>query len=107
MSSLTPEHLAPLGQGCECVAEHSPTAYVPTVHHVCPQSWGGQTVLGNLVTLCPSSHTAVHRLIDDYVRAGGDPGWDVRQHFSAFQRDLAERAWAQRPATPTITSLAH
>lgn len=102
-----PMALAPLGQGCACVAEHSPAAYVPTRHHILPQSWNGPTTTANLVTLCPSSHTAVHRLLDEYVRAGGDPGWEVRRRFSAFQRDLAARAWAQRPAEPTITSLTH
>lgn len=100
-------HLAPLGQGCQCVTSHSPSAYVPTVHHILPQSWNGQTVPENLATICPNTHTAVHRLIDNYVRAGGDPGWDVRQHFSAYQRDLALRAWEQRPDVPTITSVAH
>jgi hypothetical protein len=96
--------IAILGEGCECVAEHSPHAYIPNQHHVLPRSWGGQTVDTNLVTICDNTHRAVHRLIDDYVRAGGDPGWETRRHFSAYQRDLALRAWNQRPAVPTITS---
>ncbi|MGI8682016.1 MAG: HNH endonuclease [Mycobacteriales bacterium] len=100
-----PVSLAVLSTGCVCVAEHSPTAYVPTRHHRLPQSWGGPSVADNLVTLCPSTHTAVHRLIDEYVRHGGDPGWDTRRHFGAYARDLAARAWEQRPVTPTITSL--
>lgn len=99
--------LAPLGQGCACVADHSPAAYVPVRHHVVPESWDGPTIASNLVTICPSTHTAVHRLIDEYVRHGGDPGWDTRRHFSPFQRDLALRAWEQRPEKPTITSLEH
>lgn len=96
-----------LGHGCGCVGEHSPTAYVPTQHHILPRSWHGETIDINLVTLCPNAHTATHRLIDDYVRAGGDPGWETRCHFSPFIRELALRAWEQRPATPTITSLEH
>lgn len=96
-----------VGVGCACVATHSPAAYVPAKHHALPQSWGGQTVPSNLVMLCPNAHTATHRLIDEYVRAGGDPGWETRRHFSAYVRDLALRAWEQRPPVPTITSLHH
>jgi hypothetical protein len=103
----TPERLAPLGQGCRCVTVHSPVAYVPTRHHIVPQSWGGPTIDSNLVTLCPSSHTAVHRLLDDYVRVGGDPGWETRRHFGEHVRDLAQHAWDHRPEHPTITSLSH
>lgn len=99
--------LAALGEGCECVADHAPAAYVPTRHHILPQSWGGPTVDANLVTLCPSTHTAVHRLLDEYVRNGGDPGWETRRHFGPYVRGLALRAWEQRPAKPTITSLHH
>ena len=106
-SSSEPAALNPLGGLCGCVAEHSPTAFVPTYHHILPQSWGGPSVPENMVWLCPNAHTATHRLIDDYVRAGGDPGWDVRQHFSPFVRGLALRAWEQRPTDPGITSVSH
>ena len=104
---MTVAGLNPLGSGCECVTAHSPAAYVGAQHHVLPQSWGGQTTKANLVWLCPNAHTATHRLIDSYVRAKGDPGWEVSRHFSPFVRDLAARAWNQRPGTPTITSLEH
>ena len=100
-------HLNPLGSGCACVAQHSPAAYVGALHHILPQSWNGKTVAANLVMLCPNAHTATHRLIDSYVRAKGDPGWEVRQHFSPFVRDLALRAWEQRPDVPSITSIRH
>lgn len=95
----------PLGELCQCVTQHVPAAFVPTHHHVLPQSWGGQTVESNMVWLCPNAHTAVHRLIDEYVRVDGEPAWDVRQHFSAYIRELAARAWAQHPENPHITSL--
>lgn len=97
--------LNPLGALCGCVAEHSPKAFVPTNHHIVPESWEGSGEDWNRIWLCPNTHTATHRLIDDYVRAGGEPGWEIRQHFSPFVRDLAERAWAGRPENPTITSL--
>jgi len=92
---------------CACVAKHSPTAYVTASHHVLPKAWNGQTVPSNLVPLCPNSHTAVHKLLDAYVKAGGLPDWRLRQHYSAYVRALAGRAWAQRPAHPVITSLEH
>jgi hypothetical protein len=95
--------LAPLGSGCRCVTQHSPAAYVLVKHHIKPKSWGGPDTVENLVDVCPNSHSAVHRLIDSYVRAKGDPGWEVRRKFSAFQRELALRAWEQRPPVPTYT----
>lgn len=104
---MTIVELNPLGELCECVKTHAPAAFVPTHHHILPQSWGGPTVDENLVWLCPNSHTAVHRLIDDHIRYGGTVPWEIRQHFSSFQRDLAERAWAQRPENPTYTLPTH
>lgn len=100
-----PVLLNPLGELCACVSEHVPSAFVPTYHHILPQSWGGPSVPENMVWLCPNAHTAVHRLIDEHVRVNGEPGWDVEKHFSPFVRDLAHRAWANRPPDPHITSL--
>lgn len=77
------------------------------MHHVLPQSWGGQSVAANLVPLCPNSHTATHRLIDAYVHAGGVPPNPVLHTYNPFVRDLAARAWAGRPEHPTPTSLEH
>lgn len=102
-----PVLLNPLGSDCHCVDHHMPKAYVAALHHIVPQSWGGKTTTLNLVMICPNTHTAVHRLIDEYVRHGGLPGWEIRQHFSVYQRDLASRAWNARPEKPTITSLEH
>jgi hypothetical protein len=105
MTEQTPEELAPVGEGCLCVSTHAPRAYVPNKHHILPESWGGKKVPENLIPLCANAHTSVHYLIDQYVRAGGLPPWSERAKFSPFIRDLAARAWAQRPEKPTITSL--
>lgn len=100
----TPAKLAPLGQGCGCVEEHEPRAYVPNRHHIKPESWGGPTTDENLVTLCPNTHTATHRLIDEYVRTGGIPPWSTREHFGPLARALAEKAWELRPSDrPPLT----
>lgn len=96
-----------LGEGCECVQNHSPRNYVPNDHHILPQSWGGRTVKANLIRICANTHTATHHLLDEYVRAGGDPGWEVRRRYGILARELAARAWAQRPETPTLTSVSH
>lgn len=95
----------PIGEGCACVDDHNPSAYVPADHHIIPRSWGGPDVAENRRLICPNTHTAVHRLIDEYVRAGGDPGWEIRRHYGVYQRELAKFAWDHRPAKPTITSL--
>ena len=98
--------LARMGEGCTCVATHSPAAYVVAKHHIKPQSWGGLTVPSNLIDICPNTHTATHRLLDDYVRNGGDPGWEARRKFGVLARALALKAWEQRPSdNPGITSL--
>lgn len=90
---------------CLCVARHTPAAYVPNRHHILPKSWGGLTTTANLITICPNAHSAVHRLLDAYVKAGGLPDTTTRRGYSPFVRDLAARAWAQRPPNPTITSI--
>jgi hypothetical protein len=67
--------------------------------------WDGPDIRENKRLICPNTHTATHRLIDEYVRAGGDPGWEVRRHFGVYVRELARFAWDHRPPKPTITSL--
>lgn len=100
-----PMSLAELGQGCICVSSHTPRAYVPALHHIKPQSWGGATVKSNLILLCPNTHGATHRLLDTYVRADGVVTNADTRHFGDLSRALALSAWEQRPDKPTITSL--
>lgn len=95
----------PVGQGCHCVRSHTPGSYVAAWHHIKPQSWGGLSVPENLALVCPNTHTATHRLLDEYVRANGDPGYPVRRMFGEYVRAMVNTAWAQRPEHPTITSL--
>lgn len=92
---------------CPCVAEHRPASYVPNRHHILPQSWGGQSVAANLIDICPNTHTSTHRLLNAYVHAGGQPPWEVLQHYNALTRDLAARAWEQRPSEHPPYTLAH
>lgn len=101
-----PVLLVPLGEGCACVATHSPVSYVPHRHHVIPKSWDGPDIESNIVTICPNTHTATHRLLNEYVRQGGEPSWEYRRQFGPYVRALAARGWAGRPEKPTYT-LAH
>ena len=98
-----PVALAPFGEGCACVAQHVPSGYVAVTHHVLPLSWGGPDEPGNKVLVCSNTHEATHRLIDDHIRFGGEPPWEHRRRFNPLARDLAARAWAQRPDHPTYT----
>lgn len=100
---MDPRGRYPLGEGCACVSSHTPSAYVPNRHHVIPLSWGGPDVPENTVMLCPNSHSSVHRLLNEYIRSGGLPSWEVRREFNAYVRGLAATAWANRPENPTYT----
>lgn len=95
--------LAPFGEGCECVTTHVPSSYIAVVHHVLPLSWGGLREPGNEVLVCSNTHEATHRLLDDHIRFDGVPPWEHRRRFNPLARDLAARAWAQRPEHPTYT----
>lgn len=87
------------GQDCECVAYHSPVPGHLVRHHIIPLSYGGPDTESNVVWLCPTAHGNVHKLLWDYEREGGLPPWEgVRWHYSAFIRDLAERAWEGKDA---------
>lgn len=78
---------------CVCVSVHVPRVHRFHVHHVQPRSWGGGDDPSNLVWLCPSGHYNVHALLNHYVRAMGEPSWELRRGFSPYTRGLAERAW--------------
>lgn len=96
-----------MDNACRCVSVHTPSVYVPNHHHILPQSWGGQTVAENLVYLCGNSHAAVHQLLNQYVHHFGLPPWEVRVHYNPQVRDLAQRAWDQRPSDKPSYTLAH
>lgn len=96
--------------GCTCTAKHSPSTYVPNAHHILPQSWGGQTVPANLATVCNNAHMSIHALIDLHVHLNRIPTRaEIVARLGRYPvpliRDLAAKAWAQRPAKPTPTSL--
>lgn len=96
-----------IAKRCECVAIHIPSAYVPNYHHILPQSWGGETKASNMIWLCPNSHTAVHALLNDYIRYQGVLSWYNLERYNALVRHLAALAWADRPSDHPPWTEAH
>jgi len=90
---------------CACSKRHSPRVVATDTHHILPRSWGGPDVASNRVEICPTSHRQIHRLLDAYVTADATPSRTVCGQYNALTQELAARAWAQRPAIPTRTSL--
>lgn len=88
---------------CPCVRNHTPEPRELHSHHIVPRSWGGPDTPTNRIALCPTGHVNTHHLLDAYVKAGGDPGWEVRRRYTRTCRQLAARAWAARPEHPTYT----
>lgn len=101
--SATLEYVVPPVGGEKCCnpKRHSPQPRLLVRHHVVPESWGGKTTANNLVTLCPTCHMNVHVRIDQWVATGGKP--ISKRGFDVYTLQLAEQAWAQRPANPTRT----
>lgn len=83
---------------CLCVVQHVPEVHALCTHHILPKSWGGGDEPTNRVVLCPSTHENIHRLLNRYVRLGGVPPWEDRRIYGVYARDLAARAWSQRPS---------
>ncbi|HET7486821.1 MAG TPA: hypothetical protein VFJ85_02765 [Acidimicrobiales bacterium] len=95
---------------CACVTRHSPGVLVPHQHHVVPLSWvaaGAEPLDPPTVDLCPSSHDAVHALLNEFVRHDGVPPWEDhrcldgeqrpgRARYNPLVRRLAALAWDQR-----------
>lgn len=97
-----------LEKECLCVGQHVPEAHALARHHILPKSWGGATTAENLVVLCPSTHENVHQLLNLYIHAGGVPAWAVRRAYGVYARQLAQKAWDQRPSDkPPYTTQEH
>lgn len=87
---------------CHCVRDHVPNPKVMHKHHIVPKAWGGTDAeppswmsddQSNLVVLCPTAHSNVHRLLNDYVRHKGKPPWSLVEHYTHYERELAGTAW--------------
>lgn len=95
-------HRSTLGAVAPCSVPEHHHPHAPEVvdrHHILPQEWGGASKPENLIALCPNHHRRVHELLDEYVAAGGEPPWSVRQHYGKLERELAARGWQEHTAS--------
>lgn len=76
---------------CKCVSKHVPRPLELHKHHVWPLGEGGPDVRENLVILCPTTHSNVHRLWRLYEQNEGRPPWDVLRNYSEYARAIVEK----------------
>jgi 5-methylcytosine-specific restriction endonuclease McrA len=76
---------------CKCVSKHVPRALELHKHHVWPLGEGGPDARENLVILCPTSHSNVHRLWRLYEQYNGRPPWDILRNYSEYARAIVEK----------------
>lgn len=81
---------------CKCVGKHIPKALELHRHHVWPLGEGGPDVRENLVILCPTTHSNVHRLWRLYDEYNGRPPWDILKTYSEYTRAIVERGREER-----------
>lgn len=93
---------------CPCVKVHSPKPAYLQKHHIVPQSWGGQTVPDNLISICGTCHDATHDALNRLVKAQGETDLSG---YPRYARELALRAVRAYVATnghwPHTYTLAH
>jgi hypothetical protein len=86
----TPKMLDAKEYPCECVSDHRPALALNHAHHIVPLAWGGSDDPSNIRPLCPSGHTAVHRLLDRW-RKLGKPG--SVHHVNPYLYSVALEGW--------------
>lgn len=83
---------------CTNPASWHPTLHTINRHHNPPTSWtklsGGAS---QIIQLCGVCHDETHTLLNEYVRAGSVPTWEIRRTYSIYVRQLAQKAWDERP----------
>ena len=58
---------------CACSSTHAPTVEEFERHHIVPKSEGGKSVAENLVWLCPTAHSNVHKRLRALLVKGKQP----------------------------------
>lgn len=86
------------------IEAHDPRPEVQNHHHSPPLSWSGGEVTEHTIVYrtCASDHQNEHALIDEYVKAGGKPPWDVLRHYSATVRAAAAECWLAAVQNPDL-----
>lgn len=83
---------------CRCVGKHIPKPMELHKHHIWPLGEGGPNTKENLLLLCPSTHSNVHRLWRLYERYDGRPPWEFLKSYSEYARWVVERGRELRRA---------
>lgn len=92
---------------CSNPATWHPTLHRVEKHHNPPKSWTlDNGASARVLPLCGLCHNEVHALLNEYVRAGGLPAWEVRRTYGVFIRQLAQEAWDLRIVGRTPYTLA-
>jgi hypothetical protein len=76
-------------QPCQVHVSHQPRSHINEHHHIWPLGHAGPDVGANRITVCASGHNSIHALLDKWLAADGDPGWDVRRHYTRGERTVA------------------
>jgi hypothetical protein len=76
---------------CKCVTKHVPKPLELHKHHVWPLGEGGPDIKGNLVILCPTTHSNAHRLWQLYEQYEGRPPWSILRIYSEYTRAIVEK----------------
>jgi hypothetical protein len=74
---------------CTVHQTHYPRSHQNHIHHILPKENGGPTVSGNLVTVCPTGHYNIHKLLSMYLQTNGHPAGDELRRFTYGERGVA------------------
>jgi HNH endonuclease len=92
---------------CNCVGKHIPKPMELHRHHIWPVGEGGPDTKENLLTLCPSTHSNVHRLWRLYEKHDGRPPWEILRNYSEYVRWVVEKGRELRRASEQSQSRPH
>lgn len=97
MTEREPLTASPSGERkCHCVLRHNPIPQELHRHHVWPLGEGGPDVSENLLWLCPTTHSNIHKLWRLYETHKGAPPYTIRRQYSIYARSIVDRGWLQK-----------
>lgn len=97
---------------CSTGTSWHPTLHMVDKHHHPPLSWRREMVAADptvdqswwtVLPLCGLCHSEYHTLLNDYVRRGEPPPWEVRRTYGYYVRDLVWQTWEHRVAKRPYT----
>ena len=85
---------------CQVHATHVPRIdraggwFTTHKHHIQPLALGGPDVASNWVQVCPTGHDAIHELLRAWIKADGEPVWEIRRYYHPEERWLAKQGFS-------------